>query len=60
MIDGQVVIYSNPEDLGRFGPCCRVEWRPPRGYVKLNGVSSTLRFSNEVFSNAFKAIATVP
>ena len=54
-MDGVVVLYSNPEDGGRV----RVEWRPPRGFVKGNGVASARRASARYLEVAFKAIAVV-
>jgi len=45
VLDGVVVIYSNVGDLRRFGSCVRVEYRPPRGYVRRNGVESAVRLS---------------
>ena len=40
LLPGQLVLYSN---VKRDGECVRVEWRPPEGYVKSNGASSTVR-----------------
>ena len=55
-----MVVYSNVEDFGRFGcPAVRVEFRPPSGFVRRNGVGSTLRFAKFQFVNAFKALAVV-
>jgi len=59
-IDGVVVVYSNVEDFERFSaPCMRVEYRPPKNFVKRNGVASTIRFSKYMFIKAFKALALV-
>jgi len=54
-LDGFVAVYTNPED----GLSARVEWRPPKNYVKRNGVVSTLRFSKQELIKAFKALAIV-
>jgi len=46
VLDGVVVIYTNVQDLKRFGkPSVRVEYRPPGGYVKRNGLGSAVRLS---------------
>ena len=58
-LDSVVVVYSNLEDFERFGkPTARVEVRPPKSFVKRNGVASTIRFAKHELIKAFKAIAT--
>ena len=40
-VPGVLVIYTN---LAQDGPnSIRIEWRPPRGYVKVNGLASAVR-----------------
>jgi hypothetical protein len=59
-LGGVVVVYTNPEDFGRFGvSTVRVEWRPPSGYVARNGLASAILMSKEELVKAFKALATV-
>jgi hypothetical protein len=58
-VGGQVVVYSNPGDVVRFGDCVRVEWRPPGGFVSSNGVSGTLRASRVEFVRAWVALSVV-
>ena len=55
VVGGVVVVYSNLGD----GYATRVEWRPPRGYVKENGVASTLRLAKRELASAFRAVAIV-
>jgi len=57
VLDGVVVVYTNAEDLGRVGPSARVEYRPPSGYVRGNGVASLLLLAREELVKAFKALA---
>jgi len=60
VLDGAVVIYTNVEDFSRFGkPSVRVEWRPPSGYVRKNGVASTVHYAKHEFIKAFKFLAVV-
>ena len=60
VVDGVVVIYSNVEDFSRFGrPVVRVEYRPPSGYVKRNGIASTLLYAKEELIKAFKSLVVV-
>lgn len=60
VLDGVVVIYSNVEDFSRFGkPSVRVEWRPPSGYVRKNGVANTVHYAKHELIKAFKSLATV-
>jgi len=57
VLDGVVVIYTNIVDIRRFGkPCVRVEYRPPRGYVKRNGLVSTVRLSFYELLKVWKAL----
>jgi hypothetical protein len=58
-LDGQVVVYSNPGDLLRFGECVRVEWRPPGGFVSSAGVVGTLRRSRVELLRAWVALSVV-
>jgi hypothetical protein len=58
-VGGQVVVYSNPGDLGRFGGCVRVEWRPPEGFVSRAGVVGTLQRSRVEFLRAWVALGVV-
>jgi len=56
VVDGHVVIYTNrSQDPGAV----KVEWRPPRGYVKRNGVASSLLMAREELVVAFRALAAV-
>jgi hypothetical protein len=60
VLDGAVVIYTNVEDFSRFGkPSVRVEWRPPRGYVRRNGVALTVHYAKHELVKAFKSLAVV-
>jgi len=59
VLDGVVVVYTNAEDLGRVGPSARVEYRPPSGYVRGNGVASLLLLAREELVKAFKSLALV-
>jgi len=57
VLDGVVVIYSNMQDLKRFGsPSIRVEYRAPKGYVKRNGLVSTIRLGFYELLKAWKAL----
>jgi len=57
VLDGKIVIYSNVLDLRRFGkPSIRVEYRPPRNYVKRNGLVSTVRMSFYEMLKAWRAL----
>jgi hypothetical protein len=58
LMDGCVVVYTNLEDLERFGASCRVEYRPLRDFVKDNGLF-TLRKGVVELSKAFRALAIV-
>jgi hypothetical protein len=58
LMDGCVVVYTNLEDLDKFGASCRVEYRPPKDFVKDNGLF-TLRKGVVELSKAFRAIAVV-
>lgn len=49
-IPGQLVFYT--DDYG-----VRVEWRPPSGYVRHNGLGSAIRMYWEVVLAAFKSLA---
>jgi len=56
---GVVVVYTNVEDLSRFGVgCVRVEWRPPRGFVRRQGLFALRKGPLELVE-AFRAIAFV-
>ncbi len=59
VLDGQVVVYSNPGDVGWFGPCVRVEWRPPGGFVSSSGVRGTLQRSRVELLGAWVALSVV-
>jgi hypothetical protein len=60
VLDGVVVVYTNAEDLGRFGTgAVRVEYRPPRGFVRGRGVASTLLLAKYELVKAFRALAVV-
>jgi len=60
VLDGVVVIYSNVEDFNRFKkPSVRVEWRPPSGYVRKNGVANTVHYAKHELVKAFKSLAIV-
>ncbi|RLB79545.1 MAG: hypothetical protein DRH17_13620 [Deltaproteobacteria bacterium] len=48
-IFGALVIYQRNNKV-------RIEWRPPRGFIKRNGVASGLRMYWEMLLAAFKAI----
>jgi hypothetical protein len=58
-LEGQVVVYSNSGDVGRFGEGVRVEWRPPGGLVSSNGVVGTLRASRVELVKAWVALSVV-
>ena len=58
-LDGQVVVYSNSGDQGRFGGCVRVEWRPPGGLVFDAGVRGTLQRSRVELLRAWVALSVV-
>jgi hypothetical protein len=58
-LEGQVVVYSNSGDLGRFGCCVRVEWRPPEGFVSASGVRGALQRSRVEFLRAWVALSVV-
>ena len=53
---GCLVVYSNEK---QDGGAVRVEWRPPKGYVKCNGVASAVRMYWEQVLNGFKALFTL-
>jgi hypothetical protein len=60
VLDGVVVVYTNAEDFGRFGGgAVRVEYRPPRGYVRRSGLASALLLAKHELVKAFKAMAAV-
>jgi hypothetical protein len=60
VLDGVVVVYTNTEDLGRFGAgAVRVEYRPPSGYVRRSGLASTLLLAKYELVKAFRALAVV-
>jgi hypothetical protein len=60
VLDCVVVIYSNVEDFNRFKkPSVRVEWRPPSGYVRKNGVANTVHYAKHELIKAFKSLAVV-
>jgi hypothetical protein len=60
VLDGVVVVYSNVEDFCRFGGASvRVEWRPPKGFVRRNGVAGTVHYAKYEFVKAFKSLAVV-
>gem|GEM_PF-6019100 len=50
---GHLVLYSNAL---QDGEAVRVEWRPPRGYVKRNGLGSAIRMYWEVALVAWRAL----
>jgi len=57
VLDGKVVIYSNASDLVRYGRASvRVEWRPPRGFVRRNGVLAAVRYSFYELVKAWSAL----
>jgi len=57
VLDGVVVIYTNISDVRRYNkPSIRVEYRPPRGYVKRNGLVSTVKLSFYEMLKAWKAL----
>jgi hypothetical protein len=58
LVDGVVTVYTNSGDVDRFGASCRVEYRPPRDFVKDNG-PLTLRKGVVELSKAFRALAVV-
>jgi hypothetical protein len=59
VLDGVVVVYTNVEDFSRFGSgCVRVEWRPPRNFVKRQGLGALRKGLLELVE-AFRAIAVV-
>jgi DNA-binding MarR family transcriptional regulator len=59
-VEGVIVVYTNEDDLGRFGGCVvRVEWRPPEGVVSGNSPASVLRLSRFEFVKGFKALAVI-
>jgi len=58
-LEGQVVVYSNSGDLGRFGESVRVEWRPSEGFVSVAGVRGTLQRSRVEFLRAWVALSVV-
>jgi hypothetical protein len=58
-LEGQVVVYSNSGDRGRFGCCVRVEWRPPEGFVSSAGVRGTLGRSRVELLRAWVALSVV-
>jgi hypothetical protein len=60
VLDGVVVIYTNVEDFDRFKkPSTRVNWLPPSGFVKHNGVAPTVHYAKHEFVKAFKSLAVV-
>jgi hypothetical protein len=60
VLDGVVVVYTNAEDFRRFGGgAVRVEWRPPSGYVRRNGLASAVLLAREELVKAFRAMAVV-
>lgn len=50
---GVLAVYTN---AAQDGEAVRIEWRPPRGYVKRNGVGSALRMFWEVVLTSVKAM----
>jgi hypothetical protein len=58
-VGGQVVVYSNPGDLLRFGESVRVEWRPPEGFVSRVGVRGVLQRSRVELLRAWVALSVV-
>jgi hypothetical protein len=58
-VGGQVVVYSNSGDVGRFGDSVRVEWRPPGGFVSSAGVRGALARSRVEFVRAWVALSVV-
>jgi len=56
---GGLLFTVNPGDLGRFGDCVRVEWRPSGGFVSKAGVSGTLRASRVELVRAWVALSVV-
>jgi hypothetical protein len=60
VLDGVVVVYTNAEDFRRFGAgAVRVEYRPPSGLVRRNGLASALLLAREELVKAFKSLAVV-
>jgi hypothetical protein len=60
VLDGVVVIYTNVEDFSRFEKASvRVNWLPPSGFVKRNGVAGTVHYAKYEFVKAFKYLAVV-
>jgi hypothetical protein len=60
VLDGVVVIYTNVEDFDRFKvPSARVNWLPPSGFVRRNGVAPTVHYAKHEFIKAFKYLAVV-
>jgi hypothetical protein len=60
VLDGVVVIYTNVEDFDRFKkPSTRVNWLPPSGFVRHNGVAPTVHYAKHEFIKAFKFLAVV-
>jgi hypothetical protein len=58
-LDGQVVVYTNSGDVGRFGGCVRVEWRPPSGFVSVAGVRGALQRNRVELLRAWVALSVV-
>ena len=55
-LPGNLVLYSDP---GRFPGAVKVEWRPPRGFVRRSGVAGALSMAREVYVTGFRALARV-
>jgi len=53
-VPGMIAVYTNYSQDG--SNIVRVEYRPPKGYVKKNGVESVVRMYWEVLLNAFKSM----
>jgi len=56
VVDGLLAIYTN---WGQDGRGIRVEWRPPKGFVKRNGVEGSVRGFWEAVLNALKALMSL-
>jgi len=57
VLDGVVVIYTNINDIRKYGrPSIRVEYRPEKGYVKRNGLASTVKLSFHELLKAWVAL----
>ena len=53
VMPGQLVLYTNPRIDGE---AVRVEWRPPKGFVKKNGIDAVLRMYWEVILLSIKVL----